>query len=76
MTAEERADRAARTRIRSLLPQIIGDREAYACTLYHRPDGWYYQLRRDHMEHLGADVAEATATIRSIAIVLQYDHWH
>ena len=73
--AELRADTAARSRIRAALTQIVGQ-DAYSCNLYHRPDGWYYQLHRHHMEHLGADVAEVAATIRSIAIVLKYEHWH
>ena len=73
---EKRVDRAARSRIRAALTQIVGDRQAYSCNLYHRADGWHYQLHRDHMEHLGADVTDAVRTIRQTAIVLQYEHWH
>lgn len=82
MTAgEKRAEQAARSRIRAEMTHAFGDRAAYRCNLYHRSDGWYYQLHSSsHMEHLGRTLGQVTTHIRDLAIANRdadrYDNWH
>ena len=77
---EKRAEQAARSTIRAAMEPAFGTKLAYACNLYHRPNGWYYQPHGDEPEHLGATIIEVATTLRDLARAERdadrYDNWH